>query len=857
MRISEFNTYTIRSKSVLIVEPNPYHGELLPGFSKYFHDLGYSVDIAIRSEVQEEGPFSAILENVPTIFHGTSGEISDLLRSERMQEYEFIFFSTNVLWEAGIFVGSYLSYLGFVPRAKYGLLSVEHNLDFLHQDGGEYHLRQGRVFTLSTERFGNQDTLMLNPHYFGVVDEKKTSRRKFAVVGGVSAESKNINLLFSAVERLLREGLTDFDVIIMGAGHLEVPDSLKKHITFLGRRSFGELYGLMSESDYLLPLLDSAKAEHKKYLHGTTSGIVQLSLGFHIPMVIDEIYADRYGFDERNCVSYPSEKLFQGMLAAMQMSHDRRVEMRNQVLLKAGDLYSISLNNLKTAIRQLKDTPMIGSIIDDATMEVLQLRKMCEEKGEMCEEQKRILKDQINILNRSKFFKLRSKYISAKRIALYPTQWIKLRFQKNRVHAMKVFRFANDVARILFSRFHAIIFLRKFGNPSANRGRANIVVQLESFDKGGLEEVVVNLVRGLAREYNVYVFVVGDHLGYLGSNLIAEKITVLNLSQNKYLLKKLLAKLDIQVVNLHYSVFGVDVYKRAGVKMVYTIHNNYIWADEAFVRSRKEVYSKIDRFIAVSGQVRDYFCHKFRVKNDFVTVVNNGVDLKLLETLRDDVSRAEFGLTENDFVYINVASFNWNKFHILMVAAMRQLVGDYPQFKMLFVGNILDERCYSYIVTKIEEYGLQDSIRVIPYAPKAKVLALMRMSNCFVFPSLTEGWGIATTEAMYCEIPIIVSDVGGARDLVQDSDVGIVIPNPYQDILEVNPEVFSRKYTNDENLENLEYLSRAMEDMYVNRDQWREFARRGKNKIQEQFNVDSMIRRYQEVLNGLIRKRRV
>jgi hypothetical protein len=419
MRIDEFEKQVIRSKSVLIVEPNRYHGEILPGFTTYFQDLGFYVDLFTRNEVHAESPFSLFRNNAPRTFHGDSADIATALKDERISEYDYIFFSTNVLWESGVFVGSYLSYLGFVPKARFGILAVEHNLPFLIEDGAEYQLRQGRVFTLSEEAYGGGKTLMLNPHRFGAADYGKRNDHvtRFAVVGGVSRQAKNIDLLFSSVQRLLKERRGNFDVTIIGSGELEIPDPLQGHIKFLGRKDFNALYSTMTEVDYLLPLLDSGRPEHEKYLHGTSSGIVQLSLGFHVPMVIDGKFSERYGFAERNCVRYVESDLYWGILDAIQMKGETYDEMRDQIELKASEVYSKSLGNLKAALMQCENNAASASIVDDATLEVLRLRdlrnSLSEEINSLSEEINS-LSEEIKRMKASKFWKLRGLYLSLK-----------------------------------------------------------------------------------------------------------------------------------------------------------------------------------------------------------------------------------------------------------------------------------------------------------------------------------------------------------------------------------------------------------------------------------------------------------
>src|ERR1035437_7856294 len=43
-------------------------------------------------------------------------------------------------------------------------------------------------------------------------------------------------------------------------------------------------------------------------------------------------------------------------------------------------------------------------------------------------------------------------------------------------------------------------------------------------------------------------------------------------------------------------------------------------------------------------------------------------------------------------------------------------------------------------------------------------------------PSLKEGLGVAALEAMASALPVIASDVGGLREVVEDERTGIIVP---------------------------------------------------------------------------------
>jgi glycosyltransferase involved in cell wall biosynthesis len=59
-----------------------------------------------------------------------------------------------------------------------------------------------------------------------------------------------------------------------------------------------------------------------------------------------------------------------------------------------------------------------------------------------------------------------------------------------------------------------------------------------------------------------------------------------------------------------------------------------------------------------------------------------------------------------------------------------------------------------------------------PNSPE--LLHLYQTSDVFVLPSLGECFGLATVEAMATGLPVVVSDVGGTEDIVQDGTNGFI-----------------------------------------------------------------------------------
>ena len=73
-----------------------------------------------------------------------------------------------------------------------------------------------------------------------------------------------------------------------------------------------------------------------------------------------------------------------------------------------------------------------------------------------------------------------------------------------------------------------------------------------------------------------------------------------------------------------------------------------------------------------------------------------------------------------------------------------------------------------------DAYGLRDEVIVLP--PQQEVVPLLSVADLFLLPSLQESFGLAALEAMACEVPVIVSRVGGLPEVVEHGVTGYLHP---------------------------------------------------------------------------------
>lgn len=380
--------------------------------------------------------------------------------------------------------------------------------------------------------------------------------------------------------------------------------------------------------------------------------------------------------------------------------------------------------------------------------------------------------------------------------------------------------------------------------------KLNLAIQTNTMDKGGLEQVVANLVRNTDKEkFNIYLYINNSEYGRLGLKLKNEGYNVYLLRNSKKLLGKYLKQHSIDVVNLHYSLFGLDSYLKRKIRTTYTIHNSYTWMSIQEVKDRNIQYEGIDQFFAVSNQVKNYFLTKFNVLANKVTVIPNGLDLKNFKSTRIRVVN-NLNLKKEDFVFINVATFHRVKFQNLMIAAIHDLAPFYPNFKLILVGNNPDQTYYKSLLSRIRRENLENQIKIVNYVSKSELAGLYTRANCFILPSIQEGWSNVIMEAMYFNLPLILSDVGSARDILEKHNIGIIIENAYNRIDNLKlVDIF--RLSDQELPPNISSLKNAMLEIYENYAKWKRAASNGRKITIDHYLIDKMVNSYQ---NYYIRK---
>ncbi|MBN3723535.1 glycosyltransferase [Burkholderia sp. Ac-20379] len=387
-------------------------------------------------------------------------------------------------------------------------------------------------------------------------------------------------------------------------------------------------------------------------------------------------------------------------------------------------------------------------------------------------------------------------------------------------------------------------------------GKLGVVIELASFDKGGLEKVVLDSAIAFDRARFDVTIVTPGKVGHLGTVARDAGLRVVGLPSGNPLptYEKLLAEDGIDIAMSHFSDTGYRLFEKFGIPNVTFIHNVYAFFSGAQARAFASNDRYVDRYVSVSKNATRFAVHNLGVPEAKVDTIPNGLILsehEAREQRPQALTRAELGLAETDYVFANVASYNLHKGHYLMADAMRHLLARRRDVKILCVGNVVYPPHIDALRAYLEQHGLADHILMPGYV--ADVAAVHQISDAFLLPSFIEGWSIAMNEAMFYRKPMVLSDTGASAEVIEHEDIGILVPNEYGDTVDLNSKLLDELAYAPREYRTASVLADALDRMASNRDDWRERGARGRDKIYAHYDFAGIVARYEAVIEAVVR----
>jgi glycosyltransferase involved in cell wall biosynthesis len=231
---------------------------------------------------------------------------------------------------------------------------------------------------------------------------------------------------------------------------------------------------------------------------------------------------------------------------------------------------------------------------------------------------------------------------------------------------------------------------------------------------------------------------------------------------------------DVILVGRSSFIWGIPAFAQSlGVPVVLWEH----MAADALEQRDREMYSgtyfseikKADRIVVCCRHAATRFPGMGFVKVDAAV---NGVDTKLFAPRpADSTLRSALFLETANEVAVHVSNLKPAKRPLDIVHCASLLRDEYPNLVWLIVGDG-DKR--DEMATEATRMGVFDQMRFAGWVEHREVNRYINLADLSVLPSETEGLPLAYLESMACGVPVVASDIPAAREVTNNSEVGLL-----------------------------------------------------------------------------------
>ncbi|MEQ9662029.1 MAG: glycosyltransferase [Parasphingopyxis sp.] len=193
----------------------------------------------------------------------------------------------------------------------------------------------------------------------------------------------------------------------------------------------------------------------------------------------------------------------------------------------------------------------------------------------------------------------------------------------------------------------------------------------------------------------------------------------------------------------------------------------HLWGRKfATRRPVREAGRAAEGLLAVSGAMKADMI-ALGMPAERITVHYTGIDRSLFAPTNRQKAKAEWDVAGP--LIVTAGALIPRKGQLLVVEAMREL----PDATLFLVG---EGEHRGAIERRIAVLGLEGRVRLLGRQPHDAVARLLAAADVMALPSESEGLANVWVEALACGTPVVISDCGGARELVDRPEAGAIVP---------------------------------------------------------------------------------
>jgi glycosyltransferase involved in cell wall biosynthesis len=270
------------------------------------------------------------------------------------------------------------------------------------------------------------------------------------------------------------------------------------------------------------------------------------------------------------------------------------------------------------------------------------------------------------------------------------------------------------------------------------------------------------------------------------------------------------------------AAYGCLVGAMTGVPVVCTFHGQVDVQNDGLGNRLKLsiLRRRAARVIFVSSTLRAEMSQRMGIPPLRSRVIHNGVDVRVWSPTGDVAPRRDFGAGPDEILIGALGNVRPAKDYATFIRAAAILAERSARYRFVIIGDTTSPLLPG--LQQLQEMlGLRD--RLVFAGFRSDAAAVLRSLDAFVLSSTSEGFSLATAEAMACGIPVVATRCGGPAEIIDDGVNGTLVPVGMPD-----------------------RLADALERVMVDAQHRAEMTAAALETVRTQFSQAAMIRAYEE-----------
>lgn len=354
---------------------------------------------------------------------------------------------------------------------------------------------------------------------------------------------------------------------------------------------------------------------------------------------------------------------------------------------------------------------------------------------------------------------------------------------------------------------------------------------IHSLNIGGTERMVFHMSRALKNDFEIGLICL-DKKGLMWEQCEKEGFYLGFVSRsgglslrNIFRFFKVVRDFAPDIIHAHqYTPFVYSViYKillEQKINLIFTEHGRH-YPD--VVSSKRYFINKLFfKFVNYVTGVSKFTNKSLKEKEGYtqdISLIYNGIYLDEIREVKFKSIREELCITSDLKLIACVGTLRQVKNPFFLLDAFDGYFKTNPQSVLVFIG---DGPLRGELEQRVRQKRLEKSVFIA--GERNPATAYYKDIDLFVLPSFSEAASLAILEAMYFEVPVIVSDRGGNPELITDNKTGLVVE-----------------------CGNVNALSDAIEKILADEAFTSKLTTCAKKEVEEKFMFDEMLNSYKEI----------